>query len=195
MKLQEHPIDQPTRQVNQQSMKIIHTITFALALLSPLPPAQAGLVTLLAGESYQLSSNDVAEVLSVLPGSASYTNGNFGIYVNTILLVDGRPVVTAATFNGGSSVNLATSAFASLQPALISGPRTISSYNNSSITGNYTSYSLVTLRITDKLTFEQSRNSSAPALTAVIPNDPGNFNVLLESSNDLVTWYLVKSQL
>jgi hypothetical protein len=50
---------------------------------------------------------------------------------------------------------------------------------------------MVTLRVTDKVTFEQSRNSSGPALTAVIPNDPGNFNVLLEASSDLVTWHAV----
>ncbi len=156
-------------------MKIIPTAWILILMASR---ASAGVVTLMAGESYQLSSNDVAEVLSLLPGGIPVSaSGSVAT-----LMVDGKPLFTTLRDTYGNGT-VALAALTQPQLAVIAGPRNISSVSNA-----VTSFSLVTLRITDKLTFEQSRNSSAPALTAVIPNNPGNFNVLLEASSDLVTW-------
>jgi hypothetical protein len=159
-------------------MKTLHKTSVAVIVIFLLQASvRAGVLTLLAGESYQLGSNDVAEVLSVLPGNMSLSFST----VPAVILVDGKPIGAAfsyanAGFFGG---------FAAPQPVVIAGPRTISSLATNSV---WYIYSLVTLRITDKVSFEQSRSGSCPALTAVIPNDPGSFNVVMEASSDLITW-------
>jgi hypothetical protein len=161
-------------------MKHLLIIIATLALSAS---SQAAVITLIAGESYTLGSNDVAEVVSTI--SATQPSAGTGTVdanaSSPFMFVDGKPFPTAAKYFTG---------YASQVPAqqpVIAGPRTIAAYYF--ITSGITNYSIVTMRVTDKTTYEQSRTGiGSPALTGVVPNEPGNFNVVLEASSDLLRW-------
>jgi hypothetical protein len=154
------------------------TITLTLAPILPLPPnatvkAQSETITLAAG--------DVAELIfAPLPEERDYDQA----YKRIVEFETGgkvfrwQTVVTPAGWTTAESYAFA--GLPKIQPLKVAGPGTLKLISGSADT-------------VTAVTFSVSRANAVPAVTpsnaVVIPNDAaGNYQVILESSTDLITW-------
>lgn len=129
----------------------------------------ADVVTLTGNTVYTLSSNQVAEVITV----SDHTGHSPSFRVN------GNTVSTTSQVGSG-----ATSLISQL-PMIIAGPATLQKNTGSGWTG------FMTIRVRSKDEYLASLNPSTPitSTAVVIPEDTsGPVTIVLESSTDLVNW-------
>jgi len=147
--------------------------TLALSLALAASSLSARLVTLI-GESdvATIGENEVAEVLFADAHDAS-----------SPILINGHYV---APFNYNNDGGMHDQTFGSELGLVFKGPLTIAPYdypNNPQFPG------VVTLRISDASLFERGTSNHHPSTAAVIPAQAsGDYDVILESSADMISW-------
>jgi hypothetical protein len=153
-------------------------VTLTLASVQPLP---AGATVKAQSATITLAAGDVAElVFAPIPEERDYGSAYLRLveYVTAGQTFTWQTIVTPSGWSTAESY--AYGGMPKIQPVKVTGPGTVRLISPTATTRT-------------AVTFSITRANAVPAITpanaAVIPSDAaGNFQVILESSTDLITW-------